>query len=101
MYKRKDLLLMKPEELAKVLMDYSKDKKGEIADLTNVASIQIKVLNDRNNEKTDKLFAIDRELDEVKSWVCDEICKMPNEVADDEELMGICEKCRLAKMEIK
>lgn len=100
MYKRKDLLLMKPEELAKVLMDYSKDKKGEIADLTNVASIQIKVLNDRNNEKTDKLFAIDSELDEVKSWVCDEICKMPNEVADDEELLGICEKCRLAKMEI-
>lgn len=101
MYKRKNLLLMKPEELAKVLMDYSKDKKGEIADLTNVASIQIKVLNDRNNEKTDKLFAIDRELDEVKTEMCDKYCRFTNEVADDEELMEICEKCRLAKMEIE
>ena len=54
MLKRKDLIMKKPEQLAEILMEYSKDKKGEIADLTYASAIQIRVLNERNNEKAEK-----------------------------------------------
>ena len=101
MYKRKDLLLMKPEELAKVLMDYSKDKKGEIADLTNVASIQIKVLNDRNNEKTDKLFELDSKMEEIRESICDNYCKYPGECFDEDDLTDKCNECPLNKLKVE
>lgn len=41
---------------------------------------------------------ITRMLEEVAAEICDEYCKYPNELASQEELEKICEKCPLEKI---
>ena len=101
MLKRKDLIMKKPEQLAEILMEYSKDKKGEIADLTYAAAITIKVLKDRSDEKSEKLYRLDSELDEVKEKMCDSFCKYPEQCFDDDDLTDKCDKCPLAKLKVE
>ena len=101
MLKRKDLIMKKPEQLVEILMEYSKDKKGEIADLTYAAAIQIRVLNERNNEKADKLYKLDSKLDEVKEQICDSYCSHPMESMSGEELEHYCVECPLNKLKVE
>ena len=101
MLKRKDLIMKKPEQLAEILTEYSKDKKGEIADLTYAAAIQIRVLNDRNNEKTNKLFQLDSEMDEIRESICDNYCKYPGECFDEDDLTDKCVECPLNKLKVE
>ena len=91
---RKDLITMKPDELAKVLMDYSKDKKGEISDLTYAASITIKVLYGRNLEKSAKYCELQNKIEEARTEMCDHFCKWPYE-CDEQELENKCNECLL------
>ena len=37
-------------------------------------------------------------VEEVKIAMCDNYCKYPNEIKDDEELYHICEKCPLCML---
>ena len=38
-------------------------------------------------------------LDEVKAGICDDYCKYPEQIKDDEELMTICENCPLMRLQ--
>lgn len=101
MLKRKDLIMKKPEQLADILMEYSKDKKGEIADLTYSAAIQIRVLNERNNEKTDKLYKLDSEMEEIMESICDNYCKYPEQCFDEDDLVDKCIECPLNNLKVE
>lgn len=101
MLKRKDLIMKKPEQLAEILTEYSKDKKGEIADLTYAAAIQIRVLNERNNEKADKLYKLDSKMEEIREQICDFYCKYPGECFDEDDLSDKCVECPLNKLKVE
>ena len=46
----------------------------------------------------DKQQTIPQILEEVKTAICDNYCKYPNEIKDDEELYDFCEKCPLGRL---
>lgn len=45
-----------------------------------------------------KIQTIPQIIEEVKTEMCDNYCKYPNEIKDDEELYDICEKCPLGRL---
>lgn len=98
MLKRKDLIMKRPGELAEILTDYAKDKKGEIADLTYAAALQIKALEKIKNEKSDALYALESKIDDVVEDMCDHFCRYPAEAEDDDALISYCENCPLNKL---
>ena len=46
-----------------------------------------------------KMSQLSQELDDIKEQMCDEYCKYPYEIADDEMLMIICNKCPLNRLD--
>lgn len=48
--------------------------------------------------KQEKKQTISEIIEEVKCEICDNYCKYPNEIKDDEELYDICEKCPLGRL---
>lgn len=50
------------------------------------------------SKKEDKKQTIPEIIEEVKIDICDNYCKYPNEIKDDEELNDICEKCPLGRL---
>ena len=45
-----------------------------------------------------KIQTIPQIIEEVKMEMCDNYCKMTNEIKDDEKLYDICEKCPLGRL---
>jgi hypothetical protein len=45
-----------------------------------------------------KMSSLSQTIDEVKEKMCDEYCKYPVEIADDEVLRVICNKCPMNKL---
>ena len=37
-------------------------------------------------------------IEEVKTDICDNYCKYPNEIRDEDELYDICKKCPLVRL---
>ena len=92
---RMKFLNMNNEELAEQLKEYGKQRKGELSEMTYAAGIKLASLQRVYDELVDKKIDLERKIDNVAELMCDKYCKYPNECADDEELMGICEKCPL------
>ena len=45
-----------------------------------------------------KIQTIPQIIEEVKIEICDNYCKYPNEIKDDEELYDICGECPLGRL---
>ena len=100
MSNRVKYLSMSAEKLSAVLKEYSSERKGEISDLTYAASIQLRVSDKANKEKSDILSNISIELDNAKTEMCDEYCRFPYE-CNEEELTKHCEECPLNKVVVE
>ena len=51
------------------------------------------------SKKEDKKQTIPEIVEDVKTAMCDEYCKYPNEYEDNEILEVICEKCPLNRLD--
>ena len=51
-----------------------------------------------SKKQEEKKQTITEIVEEVKCEMCDNYCKYPNEIKDDEELYDICEKCPLGRL---
>ena len=51
------------------------------------------------SKKEDKKQTIPEIVEDVKTAICDEYCKYPNEYEDNEILEVICEKCPLNRLD--